>query len=108
MPLDFHLLETGYVARRHGVLEKDIVLQMALTGSVHDAGAARWIINDPWAVDMDSARPRPFRSADGQPSRRRPSSAAIAWATLRPLTPQIPAPGYVPAPHRYKPSSGVR
>ncbi len=56
MPFDFHPLETGYVARLHGVLEKDIVLQMALTGYAHYAGAARWIINDLRAVDMDSAR----------------------------------------------------
>ena len=56
MPFDFHPLKTGYVARLHGVLEKDIVLQMALTGYAHYAGAARWIINDLRAVDMDSAR----------------------------------------------------
>ena len=56
MPFDFHPLETGYVARLHGVLEPDIVLRMALVGHAHYAGAARWIINDLRDVDMDSAR----------------------------------------------------
>ena len=35
------------------------------------------------------------------------SRAIISLAALRPARPMTPPPGWVPAPHKYKPSSGV-
>lgn len=54
MPFDFMPLETGYVVRLHGDVDRMVVISVALTALEHFEGSARWVLTDIRDADPDS------------------------------------------------------
>lgn len=54
MPFDFMPLETGYVVRLHGDVDRTVVISVALTALEHFEGSARWVLTDIRDADPDS------------------------------------------------------